>query len=162
MRQPLISDELVSVIVEQISHEKYNANLYLYIASFLNSKGLSNIAKHFEGQFVEEEEHARILYNLLVDMGIHFPFPEIEGCSMEFSSMENLATAYFDREVITTQSLNEIKQQAMMENAIVEEKIREMILLQQNEMAEATDFSDKTENLKEWWQVALWDIALGG
>ena len=162
MRQPLISDELVSVLVEQISHEKYNANLYLHMASFLNSKGLSNIAKHFEGQFKEEEEHARIIYDLLVDMGLDFPFPAIDGCDMVFGSIGDIAEAYLNREILTTESLNEIKELAILENPIVEEKMRELILMQLHEMEEATDFLDKSENLKEWWQVALWDLALGG
>ena len=162
MRQPLISDGLRDVLIEQISDEKYNANMYLHIASFMNSKGLSNIAKHFEGQFKEEEEHARIIYDLLVDMGLDFPFPAIDGCDMVFGSIGDIAEAYLNREILTTESLNEIKELAILENPIVEERIREMILLQQHEIAEATDFIDKSENLKEWWQVALWDLALGG
>lgn len=162
MRQPLISEGLTEVLVEQIAHEKHNANMYLHMASFLNSKGLSNLAKHFEKQFVEEEEHARMIYNLLVDMGIHFTFPSIEGCGMGYSSIGDLATAYLEREILTTQSLNEIKELAMTENPIVEEKIRDLILLQLHEMEEATDFMDKSENLSEWWQVAIWDLALGG
>ena len=163
MRQPLVSEELVNVLVEQISHEKYNANLYLYIASFLNSKGLSNMAKHFEGQHEEEQSHAKMIYQLLIDLGIHFQFPSIEGCDMEFPSIHDIAQRYLDREVLTTQSLDEIKIQAIEDsNPVVEEKMREMISLQQNEYAEATDFMDKSMNLMEWWQVALWDLALGG
>ena len=162
MRQPLISDGLRDVLIEQISDEKYNANMYLHIASFMNNKGLSNLASHFEGQFKEEEEHAKIIYDLLVDMGIHFPYPSINGCSMEFPNIKSVADAYLDREILTTQSLNEIKELAMLENPIVEEKMRELILMQLHEMDEATGFVDKSENLKEWWQVALWDLALGG
>ena len=162
MRQPLISEGLVDVLVEQISHEKYNANLYLHIASFLNSKGLSNLAKHFEGQFVEEEGHARIIYDLLVDMGINFPFPSIEGCDMVFGSIGDIAEAYLNREILTTQSLSKIKELAILENPIVEEKMRELILMQLHVMEEATDFLDKAEILDSWQMVSLWDLSLSG
>ena len=67
--------------------------------------------------------------------------------------------AYVDREIETTESLNEIKISAMDSSCpIVEEFMRKMIVNQQKEMEEALDFQDKAELFPEWWQVALWDL----
>lgn len=160
---PLISDSLRDSLVQQIAEEKKNANIYLSIASFLNGKGLSNLAKKFEEQHFEETEHSLILYKLLSDLSIVFVVPQIE--TYDISSIDNivsLAELYLEREVLTTESLGEIKKQAMDEdNYVVEERIREMIKLQQNEYSEATEMFDKANLLKEWWQVALWDSSLG-
>ena len=160
---PLISDSLRDSLVQQIAEEKKNANIYLSIASFLNGKGLSNLAKKFEEQHFEETEHSLILYKLLSDLSIVFVVPQIE--TYDISSIDNivsLAELYLEREVLTTESLGEIKKQAMDEdNYVVEERIREMIKLQQTEYAESTEMFDKANLLKEWWQVALWDSSLG-
>jgi ferritin len=161
---PLISDSLKDSLVQQIAEEKKNANIYLSIASYLNGKGLSNLAKKFEEQHSEETEHSLILYKLLSDLSIVFNVPAIE--LYDISSIDNivsLAELYLDREYQTTESLGEIKKQSMDEdNYVVEERIREMIKLQQTEYAEATEFLDRSNLLREWWQVALWDSSLGG
>ncbi len=160
---PLISDSLKDSLVQQIAEEKKNANIYLSIASYLNGKGLSRLAKKFEQQHSEEIEHSLILYKLLSDLSIVFVVPQIE--TYDISSIDNivsLAELYLEREVLTTESLGEIKKQAMDEdNYVVEERIREMTKLQQTEYAESTEFLDKASLLKEWWQVALWDSSLG-
>lgn len=161
---PLISDSLKESLVQQIAEEKKNANIYLSIASFLNGKGLFNLAKKFEEQHSEETEHSLILYKLLSDLSIVFVVPQIE--TYDISSIDNivsLAELYLEREVQTTESLGEIKKQAIDEdNYVVEERIRKMIKLQQLEYAESTEFLDKASLLKEWWQVALWDSSIGG
>lgn len=160
---PLISDSLKDSLIQQIAEEKKNANIYLSIASYLNGKGLSNLAKRFLEQHSEETEHSLILYSLLSDLSVVFVVPQIE--IYDISSIDNiisLAELYFDREYQTTESLGEIKKQAMDEdNYVVEERIREMIKLQQTEYAEATEFLDRSNLLREWWQVALWDSSLG-
>lgn len=161
--QPLISDSLKEAIVNQVAEEKKNANIYLSIASYLNGKGLSNLAKRFEEQHEEENSHALILYKLLSDLSVTFIVPEIE--SYDISSFENFiqfAELYLEREYLTAESLGEIKKMAIEEdNFVVEERLREMILLQQNEYSEATEMLDKANILKEWWQVALFDLSLG-
>ena len=160
----LISPELQDALREQYAHEVYNSHLYLYIANFLKGKGLDNIAKHFEGQWAEEQEHSQIIYKLLTDLGIVFEMPQIDGCSFDFPTFKSLTEKYLSREYETTESLNEIKLLAMSEespNPVVEERIREMILKQQHEYEEATSMNDKAQLLSEWVYVVLWDASLG-
>lgn len=159
---PLISDSLKESLIQQLAEEKKNANIYLSIASYLNGKGLSNLAKKFEEQHSEETEHSLILYKLLSDLSVAFIVPQIETC--DISSIDNIvsiAELYLDREYQTTESLGEIKKQAIDEdNHVVEERIRKMIKLQQSEYAETTEFLDKANLMCEWWQVVLWDASL--
>lgn len=160
--KPLISDALKESLVSQLAHEKQNANIYLSIASFLNGKGLSNLAKKFEQQHSEETEHSLIIYNLLSDLGIIFNVPEISEFIISIANPISLGELYVLREFETTSSLSDIKNLAMDDNnPVVEERIREMIRLQQAEYEEATSLYDTFELLSEWWQVALYDISLG-
>ena len=161
--KPLISDSLKESLVTQLAEENKNANLYLSIASYLNGKGLSNLAKRFEEQHSEEISHGLIIYNLLSDLSVVFTVPEIESYDISLiDSIYKVGELYLEREVITTESLDEIKKQAIDENnPVVEERIRLMIQYQQSEYKEATEFRDTTILFSEWWQVALWNASLG-
>jgi ferritin len=158
----LISNELNSALCEQIGHEKYNSSLYLYIAGFLKNKGFNNLGSHFEGQHEEEFKHSKMIYDLLVDLNAPIYIPEINEVNLNFRTIIDIATAYLDREILTTKSLDEIKKLAIEEECpVVEEYMRKMIVLQQNEYAEATDFQDKA-NLTggDWKFVLLWDLGV--
>ena len=157
-----MSDNLRLAICEQIAHELYNANLYLFLCGFLRNKGLDNLAKHFEGQHEEELSHSREFFNLLTDLNGDVIIPNIEEVNISITSFQIVAKMYLDREILTTASINEIKKMAIEENCpIVEEKMREMITKQQHEYAEATSMMDKALLLSEWWQVALLDSSMG-
>lgn len=160
MNQQLISENLTSALCEQIGHEKYNSSLYLYIAAFLKNKGLDNLGSHFEKQHEEEFEHSKMIYSLLVDLSAPVSIPEIDEVNMVFSNILDVANVYLDREIQTTQSLNEIKKLAIEEdNCVVEEYIRDMIKIQQNEYSEATNFMDRAEiTTGDWFKVLVWDL----
>jgi len=158
----LINDTLRMAICEQIAHEMYNANLYLYICAFLRNKGLDNLAKHFEGQHAEETEHAKEFVSLLTDLNADVYISEIDGIEMSFNTILDVALAYLNREILTTASIQGIKELSIQNNnPVVEEKMRNMITKQQKEYEEATTFLDKASVLTEWWQVFLWDAAGG-
>lgn len=158
----LIDESLRAAICEQIGHEKYNANLYMYICGFLKSKGFDNLSKHFFEQHQEETEHSIEFFNLLTDLNADVYIPEIDEINIPFASITSLAEIYLNREILTTNSINEIKKLAILtDSPVVEQKMREMIAKQQKEYEEATTFSDRAMLMSEWWQVALWDIAGG-
>ena len=158
----LVSDELCAALCEQIGHEKYNANLYLYMAGFLKNKGFNNISKHFEEQHDEETGHSKIIFDLLTDLNSPVVIPEIDEVFESFPTIIDLANAYLIREVETTDALNKIKKLAISDdNPVVEERIREMLKLQQHEYAEATDYLDKaTLTGGDWKFVFLWDLGI--
>jgi ferritin len=158
--EKLISDNLTESLQQQIAHEKYNANLYMYVAGYLKNKGFDNLAKHFEGQHDEETEHSKMIFDLLTDLNTNIIMREIDEISMPIDNVLDIAKIYLEREILTTKSLNEIKNQAIEEdNPIVEERMREMIKLQQNEYAEATTFMDKAiATGGDWKFVLLWDL----
>lgn len=164
MQKTLISPSVKEALVEQLGMELGNSSFYMRIAAFLNGKGLNNLAKHFEGQIREEREHAGIIYQLLVDLGEDFDIPEIDAASVNFNTFLELATAYLEREVDTTNSLKEIRIQSADEGEggcpVVEIKMQEMLAKQQAELEEATTILDQAELLKEWWQVLLFDRSL--
>lgn len=160
----LISDSLKSALCEQIAHEKYNANLYLYMCGFLKNKGFDGLAKHFFEQHDEETGHSLEFFNLLTDLNADIIIPEIDGINIPFNTIVEFAQAYLSREELTTRSIDEIKKLAIIDNnPVVEEKCREMITKQQKEYEEATTFLDNATLCGEdWYRVKVWSDSIGG
>lgn len=163
----LISSILGNAICEQISHELYNSNLYLYMCGFLRNKGLGKLAGIFEKQVDEEREHSKIFFDLLTDLSYPVTIPEINPIAIDFPSIVSIAESFLSREISTTNSINAIKKMAIEEdNPVVEECMRKMIKKQQAEYAEATDFMDNamlcsSENTNEsWWKAKVWNDAM--
>jgi ferritin len=157
----LISENLTTSLHEQIGHELYNSHLYLFICGYLRNKGLNNLAKHFMGQHDEEVGHAKEFFSLLTDLNADIIIPDVDGVAMQFGRIGDIATAYLNREILTTESIDAIKKLAVEEsNPVVEEMCRKMISIQQKEYEEANDFMDKASLASEWWQVLMWDNSL--
>lgn len=157
----LMSDGLKEAVCLQIAHEMFNANIYLYLSSYLKNKGLDNIAKHFHKQWSEEQEHAQEFIGLLTDLNVPVIIPEIPSCDMPINTILDIATLYLTREILTTESIASLQVMAMDENPVAEEFFRKMIAKQQAEYSEATSFKDKAELAGDWKTVFLWDMALG-
>lgn len=156
----LLTENLVTAIYEQIVHESSNAAIYQYISASLKNKGLDRIAKRFDEQVVEERSHSKMLIDFLTDMGAEVKILAVPAVDLAIVKIEDVANAYLEREILTTESINSIKLMAMDENSpVCEEFIRGMIGLQQKEYEEAISFKDKATLLPEWWQVSLWNMS---
>ena len=157
----LISDNLRSLVCEQIAHETNNSNIYFYICGYLKNKGLDGIAKIFEEQRTEEFGHAKMFFDLLTDLNGEIQILEVPKVELSISSISDIANAYVEREIITTDKINALRHVAMEEdNSVAEEMFRKMITIQQKEYEEALTFQDKANLMPEWWQCALWDASL--
>jgi ferritin len=159
----LISEELRQALCQQISEEKYNSNLYMYIAAFLKNKGFDNLAKHFDRQVDEEHEHSKLICNFLTDMNANVELKDIDAVVLTFNSIVDLANAYLEREKGTTQSLDEEKKIAIKNNdAIAEEFMKQMIDKQRAEIEESTTFVDNAVLCgNDWYKVKVWNDSLG-
>lgn len=159
----LISENLRTALLEQFGEEKYNSHIYLAMYSFLKNMGLNNIAGKFKEQYEEESKHAEMIIEFLLDVNAPISLPQIQSCESP-STLPDIAKLYLERELYTTKSLSEIRNLAIDDTDVVcEEFMREMIKAQRVEYAEATDFFDKVEIIKDDWKAALlFDASIGG
>ena len=161
MNNVLISDNLKSAFQEQIAAERYNATVYLYVAGWFRSHGCENIAKFFLKQHDEETGHSLMIFDLLTDLNVFPDIPNVDGCNMEFPDIKTVADLFLQREVETTASLDSLKQLAEDEHCpVAEERMRQMLIIQQSEYGEATDFMDKAYAMDDWGDIVLWDLSL--
>jgi ferritin len=163
MSNSIISENLRTALCEQISAERYNSGVYMFIAGYLKNKGLDGLAKQFVYQVDEEHEHSKLIFEFLTDMNADVEIRDINSVNMQFKSIVDIATAYLDREQITTQSLIEEKDIAIEDkDGVSEEFLRHMIDKQRIELAEATTFMDNALLAgSDWWHVKVWSDSLG-
>jgi ferritin len=158
----IVSDSLKSATEEQIGKERYNASVYLYSSSYFNNNGCPNIAKFFRKQHDEEISHSLMFADLLDDLGVFFDIVPIDGCNMPYKDWKYVGELFLNAEIETTKSLIALRDMAHDEGCgIIEEKIREMIGIQQSELRESTDFYDKMQNMPDWSHVILLDASFG-
>lgn len=159
----LISDRLCESLCVQLSHERYNAGLYLYVASFLQNKGLNGLAKHFLEQWDEENGHAKQIQEFLTDMNAPVHMLQVEMVNEPIDTIIDIAELYLSTEKETTSNLEAIKEITIEEsNGVAEEFLRQMVNQQRAEFAEALDFYDNAELTNgDWWKVKVWSDSVG-
>lgn len=160
-----ISEDLHNALLNQWVEEKENSHTYLYIGAYLKNKGLDKLGKFFFDASHEEDVHAQSILELLTDLNLEFIPRTITEQVFDCSTISLVADKFLQREMQTTQSLQEIKEIAIGDfssgfDAVVEEHIRKMISQQQSELEESLSFKDKANLFTEWWQVALWDLEI--
>jgi ferritin len=157
-----LSDDLIEKLLDQYVHEKYNASFYLYVAAFLMNKGLNGLAKHFYEQHGEEVGHSLLIFDFLLDVNTPFKVNAIDAIDFPISTITDIAEKYYEREVATTEDLEEELAQAEKDgNGIATEFLRQMVDRQRNEMKEVFDFQDNA-NLcgDDWYRVKVWSDSI--
>ncbi len=82
----MISNKIEDAINAQINAEFWSAYLYLSMAMQFESSGRSGIANWFRIQFKEEQAHAEIFINYLVQRGGRVVLQPIEAVPTEWAS----------------------------------------------------------------------------
>ena len=162
MQRTLISETLCQALCAQLSHERYNAGVYLYLASFLQNKGLDGLAKLFLEHWDEENSHAKQIQEFLVDMNATVHMLSVGDVNEPLDTVIDIAELYLSTEKETTESLSAIKEISIEEgNCVAEEFLRKMIDQQRNEYKEALTFYDNAELTGgDWWKCKVWSDSL--
>ncbi len=82
----MITDTMKKAINEQINAELWSAYLYLSMSIDAEAKVLRGISNWFYVQWLEEQDHARILHNYLTDQGVRVELLPIEKVQKEWDS----------------------------------------------------------------------------
>lgn len=159
----LISDRLCEALCAKLSGERYNAGLYLYIASFLQNKGLDGLAKQFLAHWDEENGHAKQIQEFLVDMNAPVHMLQVDMINEPIDTIIDIAELYLSAEKETTSNLEAIKEITIEEsNGVAEEFLRAMIAQQRDELKEALHFYDNAILTgDDWWRVKVWSDSVG-
>ena len=103
-----LSEEIESILNEQIQREAKASAAYLAMATWCDNRGFTNSADFFYHQSGEEREHMMKIYKYVNDVGGRSVSPEITGIQYDFDSLRSVFEEALDQEVTNTQSINRV------------------------------------------------------
>ena len=83
----MLSTKLHAAINDQINAELWSAYLYLSMSLDAEAKGLKGVANWFYVQWLEEQDHARILMNYLNSRDAKVTLKPIEAVQTEWGTI---------------------------------------------------------------------------
>ena len=119
-KEPIISDELSSklkeMLINQLSHELRNHNLYMTFSNFYANKGLNLLSEYYKLRADEEYKHHDWIRCYLNSNGIVYKYPAIAEIDESFESLIDPIKLTVKVEEETTSMIYDLADQAVKEN----------------------------------------------
>ena len=104
----MLSTKLHAAINDQINAELWSAYLYLSMSMDAEAKGLKGVANWFYVQWLEEQDHARILMNYLNSRDAKVCLKAIEPVRTEWNSVLEMFQETLRHEKVVTGLINNL------------------------------------------------------
>ena len=104
----MLSTKLHAAINDQINAELWSAYLYLSMSLDAEAKGLKGVANWFYVQWLEEQDHARILMNYLNSRDAKVKLKPIEAVQTEWGSVLEMFQKTLEHEKVVTSLINNL------------------------------------------------------
>lgn len=104
----MLSQKLHAAINEQINAELWSAYLYLSMSMDAEAKGLKGVANWFYVQWLEEQDHARILINYLNSRDAKVTLKPIAEVQTEWDSVLDMYKDTLKHEKVVTSLINNL------------------------------------------------------
>lgn len=108
----MLQPEVKKLINEQINKEFFSAYLYLSIANYYAQKNLNGFENWFLTQAREEQDHAMLMRQYLINEGEEITLTAIEAHQNAFDSFRSPLVTSLTHEQFVTKSIYEIYAQA--------------------------------------------------
>lgn len=76
----MLNPKVEAALNAQINAELWSAYLYLSMAAYAHANGNPGMGNWFEVQFQEEQDHAKIMFNYIIQRGGRVDLKPIEPC----------------------------------------------------------------------------------
>lgn len=151
-----LSEQLNSLLNQQVLHEFKNSQIYYQIQSYFENMQLKNIANYFGEQAKHEEEHARMFLKHINDRtGGNVKLENIPFDGIDLNSIEDIADMYVLTEEQTTERIEEIYYIANSTRSYIDLSfILKMLNEQVEEEDSANEFALKIKMVKD---IVLFD-----
>jgi ferritin len=104
----MLSEKLHAAINEQINAELWSAYLYLSMSMDAETKGYKGVANWFYVQWLEEQDHARILMNYLNSRDAKVELKPIAEVRTEWESVQEMFRETLRHEKVVTSLINNL------------------------------------------------------
>ncbi|MGI6091905.1 MAG: ferritin [Veillonellaceae bacterium] len=111
----MINQKMQDAINSQIQAEFYSAYLYLSMSAYCESKSLKGFANWLNVQYQEENSHAMMLLNYLLERGGKVRLDTIDAPPSEFGTITELFEKVLTHEQHVTSLINKLYETAVSE-----------------------------------------------
>jgi ferritin len=130
----------------QVEREGYSSNLYLSMAAWAETNGLSGVAEWFYSQSDEERLHMLKFIRYINERGGKAVIPAFEKPEVEFQSVEVVFHEVMKHEQFITNSINEIVALTLEEKDFTTHNFLQWFVMEQiEEEASARNIIDKIQ-----------------
>jgi ferritin len=112
----MIKKEILDAMNKQINAESYSAYMYLSMAAYFESKGLSGFANWMKVQYQEETAHALKFFNYLVGRGGKIVLKSVDQVPVEFNDIVDVFEKTLAHEIHVTEMINNLMNVAAAAN----------------------------------------------
>ena len=142
----MLSKKVLDALNEQINKEIYSGYFYLGMSAYAASNGLPGVANWFYGQWKEELEHAKKMFDYVHQSGTRVTLKAIDVPPQDFSSAADLFEKTLNHEKKVTGLINNLVDVARGENDKATEDFLQWFVSEQHE--EEALFSSIIDKLK--------------
>lgn len=104
----MISEEVKKVLNEQVNKELYSAYLYLSMSAYFSDLGLNGFANWMRIQFQEEQAHALLIYDYIVNRNERVILEQIEKPQIEWKSPLDVFENALKHEIYVSSLINNV------------------------------------------------------
>jgi ferritin len=104
----MLNKKIEDICNRQIEREAFSSNLYLAMASWAETSGLSGVAEWFYAQADEERMHMLKFIKYVNERGGSAIIPALEKPSVDYTNVEDVFRDVLKHEEFITASINEI------------------------------------------------------
>ena len=110
-----ISEKIRKLLIEQISHELYNHNLYRSFANFYGVRGLSKLEKYYIKRAEEEKVHHDWIIDYLNEVDAPVSYPSVQEVTEKPENLFQSFDMTVEKEIETTKLISNIADVAVNE-----------------------------------------------
>lgn len=141
-----INEKVVKLMNFRIQQEEASSRLYKAMSIWLNYNGFMGASKLWEKYSKEEQSHAEIAYEYLLDLDIMPEIPALESPESNFVGLVDIITKSYNHEIEITEQCNTLAKTAIQEADFMTLQLAQNYLIEQKEeIAKTCGWLDKLE-----------------
>lgn len=129
----LISQEVETLLNQQVKKEAQSSSIYLAMASWCNQNGFDVSSDYFMAQADEERAHQLKLFKYILEVGGNAISPEVSNIKAEYLSFRDVFEEALEQEIAITQSFKNIVAKCHQEGDFVTIEFLNWFLKEQRE-----------------------------
>lgn len=159
----MLNKKIEEAINAQINAEMWSAYLYLSMAAHCHAIGQPGMARWFEVQFKEEQDHAKILFNYVISRNGNVTLKAIDAVPTEWNSILDVFESTLAHEQKVTAMINDLFALTTQENDYATQSMLKWFIDEQVEEEEnAQTIIDNIKMIKDnGYGIYMLDKELG-